>query len=408
MKVLLLTDFYPPVHGGMPRHCFLLANALRHRGLEVIVFTSGYENMPEKTEENGVTVIRFDGFFQRLPFLFKDSKMKHHPPIQDYAIVRELRNLVQTEQPDLMHSHGWILNSAVPVKTTAKIPLIHTLHEYSLLCPKKTLITENGICESPLTMACVQCSKTSYGGFAKAAFSTIGVKNSLRILSRVDKFVAVSSFVKQVYLRHLRLSENDIVVIPNFYEKETFKTDFSIGLPNDFILFVGALIPEKGIDVLLDAYKQLQMKTQLVLMGIDTPDCRYTGSKNVLIHKNPSREHILQAYSKCKFIVVPSIVPETFGQVLLEAMAFKKAVIASDIGAIGDIVKNNETGLLVEPRNSKLLAEATKFLLDNPDVAEKMGAQGYERYVSLFSEEKVMPMVEQLYTNVISSFNRGK
>lgn len=402
MKVLLLADYYPPILGGMSRHAFLLANALRRRGYEVTVFTCGYKNVPERVEENGVVVVRFDGIFQRMPFLFENPKMKHHPPIQDYMIVRRLRSLIKTEQPDIVHSHGWILDSALPLKKTFNIPLIHTLHEYGLLCPKKTIVNKpRGICETPYTIKCFQCSRQTYGPI-KALFSSFGVRLGRRMIDKVDKFIAVSSFVKQVHLRHLALTESDIVVIPNFYQKESIKDDASKNLPKNFILFVGVLFPGKGIDTLMNAYKQLRTKTKLVIMGNTIQPYKYQSTKNILIFENARRNLILQGYSRCKFLVVPSIYPETFGQVILEAMALRKAVIASNIGGIIDVVQDNITGLLVQLGNPKMLANAMDFLLNNPDVAENMGAKGYERFVTHFSEDKVLPMIERIYKEAIS------
>ena len=81
----------------------------------------------------------------------------------------------------------------------------------------------------------------------------------------------------------------------------------------------------------------------------------------------------------------------------LEAMSHKKAVIASRIGGLTDIVADGETGILVPPNNSEALANAMNYLLENPEVADRMGQKGYERWRQFFTPEVVVPKIEQIY-----------
>lgn len=409
MKILLATDYYPPIRGGVSRHVYLLANALKERGHEVTVFTVGSGHIHETSIENGVRVVRLDGFFQRLPLLFKEPDVRHHPPFQDWLVTRAVERLVREEQPDLIHSHGWILNSVFPIKRKTKIPLIHTMHDYGLICPKKTL--ENAthgcfsICDSPLTRNCVRCAVESYGPY-KSLLTFLGVRNTFRIMNEVDKFIAVSDYVKRVHLSRLPIAEDRIVVVPNFYKKEVINGEDTLELPEDFILFVGALFPSKGIEVLISAYKELSVVTKLVIMGFRVRPYCYKGTRNILIFENTPRKSILRAYSHARVVVVPSLWPETFCQVALEAMAFRRPIIASRTGGLTDLVQDEKTGLLVQPGNSEELKNAIRFLLENKVVAGKMGLEGYERYTRFFSEKQVLPSIERLYQDVITTTKR--
>jgi len=178
-------------------------------------------------------------------------------------------------------------------------------------------------------------------------------------------------------------------------------------LPQDFILFVGALTPLKGVNILIEAYQKLHSQTKLVVIGTRHPNYHYKSAENVLVIENAPRELLIEAYRNCRFAVFPSIWPEPFGIVVLEAMSHKKAVIASLIGGLTDIVVDGETGILVPRDDSESIADAIKYLLENPEVADDMGQKGYERWRQLFTPEVVVPKIEQLYHEVSQSHILG-
>jgi len=401
MKILMLSDFYPPIIGGMERYVLLLSRELVKRGHEVTVFTVGHEYSSGFTEESGVRVIRLQGFFQKIPFLFKDINKKYPPPFQDWLITRRIKKLIETEKPDIVHANGWILYSLLPLKKKLRIRLVTTLHGYSLICPNQILMNGSRICNKPLSTKCISCGRESYG-LVKSFFAYYAVKLNVKKLKLVDKFIAVSSFVKEIYTKYLSLSDEDIIVIPNFYEAKKEKSELKyIGvLPEDFILFVGALAPFKGIDVLIDAYRRINTETKLVLIGHTHPNYSYNDSENIQIIKNAQHEILMKIYPRCKFVVIPSICPDACPTVALEAMNCKKAIVASDIGGLRDIVVDGKTGMLFPSNNSNKLANAMKYLINNPKECIRMGERGYKRLVNSFSVENASKKIEKIYQNV--------
>jgi len=236
----------------------------------------------------------------------------------------------------------------------------------------------------------------------KSFFAYYAVKLNVKKLKLVDKFIAVSSFVKEIYTKYLSLSDEDIIVIPNFYEAKKEKSELKyIGvLPEDFILFVGALAPFKGIDVLIDAYRRINTETKLVLIGHTHPNYSYNDSENIQIIKNAQHEILMKIYPRCKFVVIPSICPDACPTVALEAMNCKKAIVASDIGGLRDIVVDGKTGMLFPSNNSNKLANAMKYLINNPKECIRMGERGYKRLVNSFSVENASKKIEKIYQNV--------
>lgn len=409
MKILMLSDFYPPVIGGLERHVQLLSEGLTKRGHKVAVCTTGCKHLPDFKVENGVKVFRFRGFFQRIPFLFKDLERKYHPPIRDWVITKKLEKVIETEKPDIIHAHGWITYSVLLLKKKLGIPLVVTLHDYGFVCPKRTLMNGNELCKEPFKYNCIECGKESYG-LIKSLFAYYNVKSNKNELALVDKFIAVSHFVKQVYSKHLRLRPEKIVMVPNFYEVKKGKQNSQHDeiLPKDFVLFIGVLTPSKGVNVLIKACRRLNTETRLVLIGEKRPNYSYESSKGITIIENAKDDVVREAYLRCRFVIIPSIWPDPCPTVAFEAMSYKKAIIASNIGGLSDVIVNGKTGILIPSNNSKKLAETMIYLLKKSSTAKGMGENGFKRFMRNYTSDVVIPKIEKIYDNLCSKARKNE
>ena len=100
-------------------------------------------------------------------------------------------------------------------------------------------------------------------------------------------------------------------------------------------------------------------------------------------------------------VIHASILPEPFGRVLIEAMAMHKPLIASNDGAVPEIVQNGITGITFPPGNADELANAIMYLLDNPDIAREMGESGYERLITMFHIDENARKTQSLYEQIL-------
>jgi glycosyltransferase involved in cell wall biosynthesis len=401
MKILMLTQDYPPIIGGGGRYVQSLSRELASRGSEVIVCTPWAQGLLRYEQGKGIAIHRLQGFSQRIPFLYKDSTRRFHPPVRDWVITNRLRRIVEKERPDMMHAYGWMLYSALPLKKDFRTPIVVNLQDYGFLCPKMSLLKDKGaLCDETFTRKCIACGREFYG-LTKSLAAYYGVKTNKKKLKLVDKFIAVSSFVKQAHVKHLGLNVNDVVVIPHFYDPEIEETGEEVAFPDDFVLFVGALSPHKGVDVLLEAYRKLKTQAKLVLIGHTHPDHHYRSTENVFIIENAAHNVVMQAMSRCRFAVFPSIWPDPFPIVTIEAMSQGKAVIASAVGGLIDGVVDGETGILVPPNDSDKLAEAIACLLKRPELSLRMGASGYQRFIENYTPDAVMPRILDLYHSLM-------
>jgi len=403
MKILILSAAYFPIISGGVRHVQSLSQELAKRGHQVDVCTIGQRDSPKYHEEEGLKIYAFEGFFQKVPLVFKDPALKFHPPAQDPLITKELRRVIEEEKPDILHAHGWIVYSVLPLKKELKIPMVVTLHDYGFICPTRILMNKNVVCDKYVSSSCIVCGKSLYG-FIKSLAAYYGVKRNKSKLESVDKFIAVSSFVKEAHSKALRLSDEDIAMIPNFYAAEAdAEEEKAVNLPEDFILFVGFITPFKGVNVLIEAYQKLDTETKLVLIGAKDPDYHYKSTENILVIENAPHSVVMQAMSTCKFAVFPSIWPDPAPTVAFEAMSQKRTVIASDIGGLKDIVVQGETGILVPANNPDKLGEAMDYLLERSETASEMGERGYDRYMKTYTSDVVVPMIINIYENLIRS-----
>jgi len=403
MKIVMLSDLYPPFLGGIEMHVQSLSRELSERGHRVTVYTIGRRDLPRYEDEGGVKIHRLAGLFPKIPFLYRDPARRWHAPARDWLISKRLAQIIEQESPDIIHTHGWILYSVLPLKKNFKIPLVHTLHDYRLFCPKMMLMKKNAICDDPLTRHCIPCMRHPYG-LLRALFAYCGVRVNRNRLKSVDRFIAVSSFVKEAHEKHLAISDKEIIAIPNFHNPDTDKGEEKAeNPPDDFILFVGWLMPHKGVAVLIEAYQKLNTKTKLLIIGIEHPDHRYQSRENILVVKNAPHPVVMGAMSRCRFAVFPSICPESASTVAREAMSRKKAIIASDIGGLKEVVADGETGILIPPNDSDKLSEAIFYLLEKPEVASRMGESGYRTFMENYTPDAVIPRIIEVYESLIGS-----
>ncbi len=171
------------------------------------------------------------------------------------------------------------------------------------------------------------------------------------------------------------------------------------------VLFSGRLSSEKGVEYLICAADKINGDIYIAGEGPKKTELEALVSKKNLTNVHflgyLLPEEIIPLYGRADVCVVPSVVPESFGLVVLEAMATKTPVIATSKGALSSLVKNGQNGLLVKPRNSSDIAEKCNYLLENEKMRIKMGERGREDVEKKFCWEKVATKFEKLYEDVI-------
>lgn len=396
---------YLPQLGGMEYYVKTLSEWMAERGHKIIICTLGDTDEIRTYMDGNITVFKLKGFLHMIPFSMNNINKNAPIPINDIIFNKKVSSIIERERPDLIHVHGWMLYSAIALKKKYDIPLLATLHDYGYICPLKTLMNNHFGCCDGLGIGCINCARHDLG-LLMSALRSLFIFNQMNELESVDSYIAISPFIKYKYKNYIKHSP--IVIIPNFYNNASISTTKkNMIFPEKFILFVGSLTKHKGIYVLINAFNYIISKKnikdiKLVLCGKSPDDSDLKSNENILIFKNASRQTLLMAYSECQFVIVPSIWEEPFGIVAIEAMGHKKAVIASNVGGLKDIVSDRITGLLVKPNNLKQLSDSIELLLDNPDMAIDMGLCGFERFKANYSSDAVLPKVLSIYESLIN------
>jgi glycosyltransferase involved in cell wall biosynthesis len=403
MRVLMLAQFYAPVIGGEESVVQHTAKELVRRGHEVAVATVWHQGLPMFELDGGVRVHRLRASVSRFGWIFAEGERRHVPPAPDPELVLGLRRVLKQERPEVVHAHNWLVHSYLPLKS-AGTGLVMTLHDYSLVCSKKRFFYRGYPCAGPGFTKCLSCAGAHYG-FGKGITMTMLNWISSPVERRlVDIFLPVSRAV--AVGTGLVDSAVPYEVVPNFIpddlaERSNPPDDRVRELPPDgYVLFVGDIVEDKGIEILLRAHADVADAPPLVLIGRGQLAPGWA-NENVFVLGPWEPALVMEAWKRCSIAVVPSIQPEAFGLAALEAMSVGRPVIASRIGGLPDIVIDGETGLLVPPGDSLALKDGLQRLLGERALRERMGQEA-ARHASAFHASSVLPRLERIYARVAS------
>jgi glycogen synthase len=407
MKVLLLSQFLPPMLGGEQGHVWTLARALAARAHEVTLlgFATSREE-PAESHSEGVRIVRVRTAASHVPILYSDSARPFALPLPDPLVSRAIRQELSHGRFDVVHAHNWIVNSALGPAARAQVPVVMTLHDYSHVCATARLM-EHGKqrCSGPSLGRCLSCAAAHFGAVRGTVTVAANTWSAWRRSDRVARVAAVSSAVATAVALHddswLSGARLNAEVIPNFIPDETVLEEIPPTGPEAPLLFVGDLCLDKGIQTLLGAYRLLDGPPPLVLAGHSAPGSAWTMPDGVQWLGPVPHDEVLPLFRSARAVIVPSIVGDACPTVVLEAMAAGRPVIASATGGIVDLVVDGVTGLLVPPGDVSALAQAISSVLRDPRAAQAFGAAGRDR-AREFTVSAVVERVERLYAGAIA------
>jgi len=404
MRILLVSQFYPPVVGGIEIHVSTLASTLVERGHDVAVATLAPG--ADGVGPDGVAVHRLGGVAQRIDALHTTDR-RHAPPIPDPGTVSDLRRLIGDFRPDVVHAHNWLGRSFVPLKRGSGARYVVTLHDCGRACAQgRMMYRGETLCEGPAFSRCLGCAAHVYGALKGTAVYLGNVSMGPSEARAVDAYVAVSDAIA----RANRLSDSGVrfEVIPNFVREEPdahTTTDPRLGvLPSEpYILQVGDVVADKGVRVLLEAYGGLAEKVPLVLIGRNEAGVADDAPAGVTVLGSWPHELIGQAWRRSLLGTMPSLCLDASPTVTLEAMAVGRPVVASALGGLVDQVDDGVTGFLVEAGDASALREAIERVIGDAGLREAMGRAARERFERHFAADVVIDRIEQLYTSLLEA-----
>jgi glycosyltransferase involved in cell wall biosynthesis len=398
---MMLAQSFAPIVGGEERVVEDLSRELVARGHDVSIATLQQPGDVTPGEVAGARVHALRSSTYRVTRGHQDTERRHAPPAPDPETVLDLRRVLDRERPQIVHAHNWIAHSYLPLARRSHSALALSLHDYGLVCATKRLRRHENVCSGPAPVKCEVCASGHYGP-AKGLVAAFGTRAfGPRLRRHVDVFLPVSSTVEEL----CRIREDEASrVIPNFIGElpEPDLGDPRLEeLPDEpFILFFGDATTDKGAWHLANAYLRLDDPPPLVLVGRSYID-ELTEHPRILATGAWPHQLAIEALRRSLFTVAPSLWPEPFGLVALEAAAAGKPTVASDIGGLRDIVADGETGFLVPPGDRPALTAAMQRLIADEGLRERLGAGARER-ASTFSPDAIVPQFEGAYELAIA------
>jgi glycosyltransferase involved in cell wall biosynthesis len=403
MRVLMVAQSFAPVVGGEERIVEDLSHELAQRGHEVAVATLRQPLGEPSPRQDRVEVELLGAAMSRVPGLAASSERTYAPPGPDPLTVRGLRRAIARFQPDVVHAHNWLVHSYLPLDRRSGAAFVLSLHDYSLVCATKRFFYKGAVCSGPGPGKCLSHS-LSYYGAAKGLVAVAGVAAANPVLRRrVDMFLPVSEAVRDLSGIDARLPHR---VVPNFIGElpppPPAQEPRLRELPEQpYILYFGDVTEDKGVGLLIEAYRQLEDAPPLVLIG--RQELEGAGDVPGVLALDPMPHPVaIEAVRRSLFTVAPSLLPESFGIVALEAAAAGKPVVATAIGGLPDIVLDGETGFLVAPGDVGHLAAALARLAGEPALRERMGEAARAR-MREFSPDRVVPQFEDAYEVAVAA-----
>lgn len=376
MKIAEVVAVFPPYPGGTGYVCYHNARELANRGHDVTVFTLDFGNIRQSDTQHEFTIVR----------------LKTPLRLGGAGIVPQLCRMLRSF--DVVHLHYPFFGGAEYVYLA------------SLLQGKSYFLTYH--------------QDVQGDSFLKkrllALYERIFLK---RIIRRATKIGMLS-------VEHLKSSKaavfvdwEKVIELPNGVDTDIFspreKNPVLVqrwGLKNKtVILFVGHLLPFKGLHILLDAFSQLNSEdVALLVVGVGSSEQEYkqiSAEKGlcdrVIFAGYKTQEDELQAYyNTCDFLILPSLgAPESFGMVLLEAMASGKPVIVSALPGPSQLVDDGVDGLIFTVADPQDLKQKIEHLLHEPDKRSIMGAAARKKVLERYSWSRIGDQLDKILAGII-------
>jgi glycosyltransferase involved in cell wall biosynthesis len=400
--------------GGVEEHIYQLSKHFLHDNFQIAILTRQIDKLPSFENFEGIRIFRY--------------RPRLHPQVSKFFMdpygIKKTSKLINKITPNIFHAQSIPFMSLAPlfVAIQKNIPAVLTLHNYWPVCFFQRSYFDNHICNTIDETACKNCFSSYIPLIGKYFLTPILWKlwkRNLRIKREIFdriRVITTPSHALKKSLSRINIPSSKVSVIPNGIDLNKFIPNLNA---EDFIkhfkleqqkiiLSIGRLTKEKGIRLLLKAMpiilKEIDCKLVIVGDGEERPFLMQLVKtlkieRHVIFAGRIPSVFVPQSYSAADVVVVPSIWPDPFPYVPLEALAMKTPVIASNVGGLPEVVRHKKNGLLVKPYNVEAIAKSVQHILSDNHSAQKMGLEGR----SIVEKEYTLPLMLERYKQLYSS-----
>jgi len=395
LSVMMLTWEFPPrIIGGISPHVYYLSKSLAKNGTKVYVVTCDFPGAPAHEVVDGVEVYRIDSYKNPSPdFATWVYLMNVNMQKEAAALIRSLGGKV-----DVVHAHDWLVATAgIGLKHVFRRPFFATMHSTEIG-------RRNGI----------------HFDYERMIHET-----EAWLTYEAWKVICCSDYMIGHVQWAFGLPWDKMVMIPNGVNYEVYGKydgeDLSqfrrrFALPEEkIVLFVGRLVYEKGVHVLVNAMPKVldKVNTKLVIVGNGYMKDQLSGLvkgmgiAGKVMFTGFVDDDTLRRLQRCADVsVVPSLF-EPFGIVALEAMAAGSPVVVSDTGGLSEIVEHDVSGVKVYMNNPESLAWGITKVLTDDGYANWLRNNAYKRIQEKYDWEKIARQTKTIYNNVLGEYSKS-
>lgn len=319
-----------------------------------------------------------------------------------------ISRILASSRYDIVHVQNFFPLFSPSVYSAAKkadVPLVQSIRNYRLICPSANLFRNGHFCDD-----CVG-KKFAFPSIFHACYrsSRLGTSTiaAMQIVNRltgnwkngVDRYIAVTEYVRDQLIRG-GFPAGKIAVKPNFVKPP--KSNLEIVPSRNFAMYVGRLTQEKGAHWLVQKWKNLDIDLRLCIIGDgDMPLSSPEGSDHIISLGVKPLEEVYKIMANARFVVLPSLWPEPFGRVIVEAFANGTPVLVARTGGAQELVEDGKNGFLYDPADSTDFALKVRRLTYDDELIEKMSKAARTTFETLYTSEANYKMLSRIYNDVL-------
>jgi 1,4-alpha-glucan branching enzyme len=392
--MMLTWEFPPRIIGGISPHVYYLSKSLTRKGMKVYVVTCDFPGAPQHEVLDGVEIFRIDSYKNPSPdFATWVYLMNVNMQKEAAAIIKGLDGNV-----DVLHAHDWLVATAgIGLKHVFRKPLFATIHSTEIG-------RRNGI----------------HFDYERMIHET-----EAWLTYEAWKVICCSDYMVSHVRWAFGLPADKQIMIPNGVNADVYaeieKTDLTqfrikFASPEEkIVLFVGRLVYEKGVHVLVNAIPKVleKVNAKFVIVGNGYMTEQLSGlvkslgiAQKVLFTGFVDDETLRKLQICADVSVVPSLF-EPFGIVALEAMAAKSPVVVSDTGGLAEIVDHDVDGVKVYTNNPDSLAWGIIKVLTDEKNAQRLRSNAYKKIQEKYNWDRIAQQTENIYKSVLSEYSKS-
>mgnify|MGYP003587609348 CR=1 FL=1 len=413
MRVLLCSNFYYR-RGGDCTYLLALQALLERHGHETAVFSMRHpQNLPCPQEKYFIDFLDYAALNrEKTPW---NAVKVLGRSLWSFQARRNIARLIADWRPDVAHFqniHAYLTPSILGPLTAAGVPVVWSLHDYKLICPNDNFYSNGRICEDCLGGRFWQCARNrcKKGSRAASAVASLEayVHRLLGVGRRAARFIVPSEFLWRQFVKYGYAPER-FVVLPHFLEGDPPPNAVS----GAYGLYSGTLMPFKGVGTLLQALARTTPHPFHILGGGERLEtyrrqARELGLTQVQFRGFLTGAELAAEQAGAAYAVVPSEWYETFSYAAQEPLARGVPVVASNLGALPELVRDGETGLLFPHGDAVALADRIERIWQDGGLRSRLGAQARRAMLAKCAVDQYYPALLKVYENVCAPASPGQ